>query len=474
MNAPATRNKIIMSKSYRFEKTKHTGLFRRVSTGEYILYTKIKGKIHREGLDTFNEAVALANLRKRMAELEKQVSIQGREGARCMDFGQAVEDYQREQDDRIGISDFTRERNKQRANAIRKWIGFPPETPIEKITQEHVRAWAKPASKRHSSSEYNRMVDILRDIFNISISRGIRLDNPADRIEKVPVKHFIPKMPTINQFWEIVKVIETNGAGTKGNDSANLVRFLAFGGFRQNEAWNILWSDVDEVSGVIEVNRGFKNEGRGAMPRKVPIIPEMKSLLAKLKEERMPGQDRVMKTRDCHKALRAACKKVLGPAVDPLTHHDLRHFFATICIEKGVNVRYLAGWLGHRDGGALLLKTYAHIRQEHSLEAAQLVSFAPKAVSANVVPVDSRQDWTPPQGVSMRYLGTSTPNLKRVTATGEYAVVAKVKIGGSWEVIRRNLGTWNESEAITRMQAMIDEARNGAIDNVVDLSAVAA
>ena len=50
-----------------------------------------------------------------------------------------------------------------------------------------------------------------------------------------------------------------------------------------------------------------------------------------------------------------------------ITHHDLRHFFATICIESGVDIPTVSRWLGHKDGGALAMKTYGHLRREHSI-----------------------------------------------------------------------------------------------------------
>jgi len=32
---------------------------------------------------------------------------------------------------------------------------------------------------------------------------------------------------------------------------------------------------------------------------------------------------------------------------------------------------------GHKDGGALVMKTYGHLRREHGISQAQRVSFAP-------------------------------------------------------------------------------------------------
>jgi len=35
----------------------------------------------------------------------------------------------------------------------------------------------------------------------------------------------------------------------------------------------------------------------------------------------------------------------------------LRHLFATRCIESGVDIPTVSRWLGHKDGGALAMKS---------------------------------------------------------------------------------------------------------------------
>ena len=82
---------------------------------------------------------------------------------------------------------------------------------------------------------------------------------------------------------------------------------------------------------------------------------------------------KVFRIRECQKALDRACKKV---GADRIKHHDLRHLFATRCIENGVYIPTVSRWLGHKDGGALAMKTYGHLRREHSIAQAQRVTFA--------------------------------------------------------------------------------------------------
>lgn len=68
-----------------------------------------------------------------------------------------------------------------------------------------------------------------------------------------------------------------------------------------------------------------------------------------------------------------ACQRTGCPRV---THHDFRHLFATMCIEAGVDIHTVSRWLGHSDGGALAMRTYGHLRQEHSQAQAAKVQFA--------------------------------------------------------------------------------------------------
>jgi integrase len=85
--------------------------------------------------------------------------------------------------------------------------------------------------------------------------------------------------------------------------------------------------------------------------------------------------------------LASACRKLGLPH---FTHHDLRHFFATTCIESGVDIPTISRWLGHKDGGALAMKVYGHLRQEHSFEMSKRVSFETKRGSENIVPMPDK------------------------------------------------------------------------------------
>ena len=43
-------------------------------------------------------------------------------------------------------------------------------------------------------------------------------------------------------------------------------------------------------------------------------------------------------------------------------------------IEKGVDFKTIAAWVGHKDGGVLVAQTYGHLRDTHSKEMAKLMT----------------------------------------------------------------------------------------------------
>jgi integrase len=105
-------------------------------------------------------------------------------------------------------------------------------------------------------------------------------------------------------------------------------------------------------------------------------------LLTRLRAEQVnePASQPVMRVRSCQHTINSACKKL---GIARFTHHDLRHLFATLCIESGVDIPTVSRWLGHKDGGALAMKAYGHLRDQHSVAMAQRVSFGTTSNSTN-------------------------------------------------------------------------------------------
>jgi integrase len=119
------------------------------------------------------------------------------------------------------------------------------------------------------------------------------------------------------------------------------------------------------------------------------MIPDMRQLIEEIRaaNPEVPADSPVVEFKDCRKALAHACDRV---GIPRLTHHDLRHLFATRCIESGVDIPTVSRWLGHKDGGALAMRVYGHLRDQHSVEMAKRVTFSQPAAE-NVVELPRQQ-----------------------------------------------------------------------------------
>ena len=66
-------------------------------------------------------------------------------------------------------------------------------------------------------------------------------------------------------------------------------------------------------------------------------------------------------------------KRVLErPGIPKVRFHDLRHTFATIALQNGVDIKTVSGMLGHFSAG-FTLDTYAHVTTAAQKEAAQTI-----------------------------------------------------------------------------------------------------
>jgi integrase len=267
---------------------------------------------------------------------------------------------------------------------LKSWPGLE-DREIRRITKADCKEWARGSRKIASSTRYNNTLAGLRHVFDVAIEAGIIYGNPAAKLDRVPVRAKQLTLPSGDQFLQLVDAVEHAGAWCS-RDCADFLRGLAFTGCRKSEAGKITWHDVDFDAGEIVVRDDPETATKNWTVRRVPLIPDARALFERMRDERSGEllDTKVFRVNECQKALDRACKKV---GTDRITHHDLRHLFATRCIESGVDVPSVSRWLGHKDGGALAMKTYGHLRCEHSIAQAQRVTFAPVATKqADVIP----------------------------------------------------------------------------------------
>jgi len=356
-----------------WQKTQYANLVRYVQSGVYFARIRIRGKLIRKSLKT--DSITVAKLR--LADLEKAERQKAESQDNVMrgklTFGEAAAVYRKRVIGDVGIKSRTKEYYEERLDALLKSWPELESKDIARITKTECLHWAAGFAKEYSATAFNNTRKILRDVIEIGIESGARYDNPAQAIKRASVKPKKLQLPEVGKFQEFLMAIE-NGGGRFSKHCADLVRFLSYGGFRITESGYILWQDCDLARSKIMVYGDPENRTKNGEFRTVPMIPKMKQLLGRLKEERPHAKptDPVMLVRECQKAMDRASKKL---GMFRLTHHDLRHWFTTRCIEAGAEIPLVAKWLGHKDGGALLMRTYSHVRDEHSQAVAESLNF---------------------------------------------------------------------------------------------------
>jgi integrase len=219
-------------------------------------------------------------------------------------------------------------------------------------------------------------LDTMRLIFDYAVRLGLMLTNPAKDIKRRKIVQQPITVPTREQFPKLVAAIRLSDGRAdsqqKAKPGADLVELLAYSGCRVQEGTSLRWADVDFERNAVTVTGGeigTKNHEH----RTIPMTDALRSLLLKLRDERNPQpSEKIAQIKDAKKCLQTACRRLGYPR---FTHHDFRHFFATTCIEAGVDIPTVSRWLGHKDGGALAMRVYGHLRQEHSFAAIKKVTF---------------------------------------------------------------------------------------------------
>ncbi len=381
------------NKKQTWETTREPNLLRNGASGRYYGRFNFGEKQKWVNLQTDVWTVAKLRLADERVKIERlrQNSTAVTSGDASM--GALVSLYMQRLQDRVDIRVETRRRLREEVDAIVKtWPNFHDQAP-SRITRQAVTEWrnrlsrdgtghrppgaktSNPKNNGSSASLINKCIDAIRKMLDIAVERGQLGGNPLYprglKLKNTPRK---PNLPEAAKLAEIFSEIE-RGGGRLSRDAADFCRFLAYTGCRLSEAQGVTWADVDFNRGILRV-RGSKTE---AANREVPLIPAAKALLERLDAGRQKAsvaaigvdpRGKVLAVGEAGKSLSRACEKF---GVERLTHHDLRDAFATAAIEAGVDIPTVAAWLGHADGGALLMRVYAHHRRAHSVAQAAKV-----------------------------------------------------------------------------------------------------
>ncbi len=358
----------------KWETTSVPNLIRYRASGTYFARFKLAGKVVWKSLDTTVFSVAKQRLPDMVRDHRAKAESKGAFMNGKMTVGDAAQVYLDKVDASVSIKPRTKDYRHMMIDFIRRSWPTLLATDVRKVSERNCQDWLTRYQRQYAPTVVNNSVGTLRGVFDEAVSTGARFNNPAANLSRVRVFAKQLKLPSREEFLLFVETIQ-NGGARQSKDCANLVRFLAYSGVRIGEAKNVTWSDVNFLGGQLHVRGDPETATKNGETRFVPLIPELQQMLKELRAGRPsePPGATVMRVLECQNSMTHAAAKI---GMARITHHDLRHLFATICIESGVDIPTVSRWLGHKDGGALCMKTYGHLRQEHSIAQAQRVSFA--------------------------------------------------------------------------------------------------
>jgi integrase len=336
-------------------------LYRYSSNGVYYARIKSEGKEIRRSLRTTDRNLAKRKLRELKNEQGQIDRSQGRLTLRelCEQWLETIQ----------GSKPKTFEQKSYIAFRIEKHWPTGSLVQLAKIKPSDCDKWlarcAQKSRNGFSPSLRNAHVQILKEVFALALRDRIIFHSPAAHLKYVKRQKPIRLSPTWEQFKAIVANVRAQVFNADAQDSADFLEFLGLAGLGQAEARSLTRADVDLDAGRIITFRHKTSTGFV-----VPIFPQLRPLLERLCE-RKSNRDKIFKIADAKHALSNACKRLKLP---PFNQRSLRRMFITRAIERGVDVKVIAQWQAHRDGGKLILDTYSHVRPQHSDRMAALMT----------------------------------------------------------------------------------------------------
>jgi Site-specific recombinase XerD len=331
------------------------GLYRYIPNGRYFARVRYRGKLHRKSLETSDCALAKRRLAEFRRTLERTDATSGNKS-----FAAVLDEYRATL---IGAKS-TVEDKSVIIDKIKSTLLGAETLPLRELRASQIKTWLATHYGHKSASYYNSALMLVRDALEAAVRDRVIAENPARDLKYRKRKTPIRLTPTFDQFKQIVAEIRAQKFNQVAEQSGDFIEFLGLAGLGAAEAASLTPADVDLGAGHIIAYRHKTNAGFA-----VPIYPQLRPLLKKLCAGKAHNE-RLFQINEARKALTNACVRL---RLAHFTHRSLRRMFITRAIELGVDVKTIAQWQGHRDGGLLILKAYSHVRPVHSQRMAQLL-----------------------------------------------------------------------------------------------------
>jgi integrase len=267
---------------------------------------------------------------------------------------------------------------------------------VDRLSARQLDAFYRTLQARGlSGSSIHQHHSILHASLGRAVKWGLIPANPADRATSPRPARSTATAPAVAEVQKLIAEAEAEGDYVL----ATAIALGAVTGARRGELCALRWSDLDSRRGVITVSRSLTvlaakaTEGptKTHQRRDIAVDPALASLLAARRgqQESYAELAGVALVNDPYVLSRASDGAApclpdglslayarLAKRLGIVSHfHELRHFSATTAIAEGVDVRTVAGRLGHADP-SLTLRVYAHALEARDRKLADILGSA--------------------------------------------------------------------------------------------------
>ena len=326
------------------------GLYRHTVNGVYYAIKRKGGKRKEHSLDTSDRKIAERRFKDWVANLDKIDSE-----AEKTTLAQLIEKFEKT---RQGRADKTQKTDRWVIKMFKGNWAHGLDIQVSRIRPSMIDEWLAKHEPNLKNSSYNRVALLLKQLFDLAVNDRIIAESPFYHIQKGWKRPEKPRriVPTDEQFRAIVQNIRAKKFNFEAEDSAEFVEFIGLAGLGQAEAHSMTWGDVDWQKGEMAVRR-HKTKALFF----VPLYPDLKPFLQRLfaKYPAPPALDTpIFGMRSARKALENACKRLGYPAFTP---RSIRAYLIRRLWQAKIDIKLIAKWQGHSDGGKLILNTYTEV-----------------------------------------------------------------------------------------------------------------
>ncbi len=238
---------------------------------------------------------------------------------------------------------------------------------------------------------------IIRRALEIAYRTDLIPVNPAAKVEKPKSPKYEAKYYDLKQLRELFECL-------KGDKYELMYKMTAFYGLRRSELCGMKWNSIDFDNNTITLNSSVVQTSvngkllliqkdvmkNASSKRTMPLIPEIKEALLKLKEQQDKNRA-YFKNGYNQQYLDYVWVDDIGKLVNPNTvtchfksflaqhglpkirFHELRHSCASLLIACGVSMKEIQEWLGH-SAISTTADIYSHLNYSSKLNVANTLT----------------------------------------------------------------------------------------------------